>query len=128
MLNPSRVQQQPWPWSSRALLGYAAVTQEGREGEGKSSLLLKHLAVLAVCGVACVTAICLNRRCLANAFGFTKITVFPALLGIFAEPPLPVPPDGRAAGGKHSLTSLGIVLKDFCSCGLPLWAGILQVQ
>jgi len=81
-----------------AELRWDALQSLKRAGKERSGLLLKHLAVLAVCGAACVRAICLNRRCLANALGFTEISVFPALLGIFAEPPLPAPPAGRAEG------------------------------
>lgn len=103
VLNQSREQQRPRPWCSGAPLGCTAVTQEGWGAE-KSDLLLEYLVVLAACRVACVRTICLNRRCLANAFGFTEISVFPVLLGTFVEPPLPVPPAGRA-GGKHSPAS-----------------------
>lgn len=76
-----------------------------------SSLLLKHLTILAVCEGACVREICLNRKCLGNAFGFTEISDFPVLLDIFSEPPLPVSPGGRAEGIKGSPTSLGVILK-----------------
>lgn len=126
-MNQSRVQQRPQPWWSGALLGCTAVTQEGQGGEEKRGLLLKHHVVLVVCGAACVRAICPNRRCSANTLGSTELSVFPALLGVFSEPLLPVPPAGRT-WGKHSPTSLGVVLKGFCSCGFPLWAGILQVR
>lgn len=73
-----------------------------------SSLLLKHLPILAVCEGACVREIYLNRRCLGNAFGFTEISDFPVLLDI-----LPISPGGRAEGIKGSPTSLGVILKGF---------------
>ena len=122
-MNQSTAQQRPQPWCSRALLGCTAVTQEGWGGEEKSGLLLKHLVVLAVCGAACVRAICLNMRCLANAFGFTEISVFPVLLWCATLAYF----TSWESRGKTP-TSLRVILEGFCSCGLPLWAGILQVH